>query len=228
MELIFKLFIKDKDNVESTKVRCRYGQLSGAMGIFLNCVLFIIKLVAGLITSSVGVMADAFNNLSDAGASIITLVGFKMAGKPADKDHPFGHGRMEYLCSLFVSVAILIMGYELFKASFDKANRTSINGARGVGFEKGMETFDEIKKLIENNQAVYIITPEQFSFTAEKNLMETCNRKAVLKAEVITFGRIAYRIINEIGGINNEPISNCGKAMILINIIEKQKENGED
>ncbi len=120
MELIFKLFIKDKDNVESAKVRSKYGQLSGATGIFLNCVLFVIKFVAGLITSSVGVMADAFNNLSDAGASIITLVGFKMAGKPADKDHPFGHGRMEYLCSLFVSVAILIMGYELLKASFDK------------------------------------------------------------------------------------------------------------
>lgn len=120
MELIFKIFIKDKDNVESTRVRSRYGQLSGGVGIFLNCVLFVIKFIAGILTSSVGVIADAFNNLSDAGASIITLVGFKMSGKPADKDHPFGHGRMEYLCSLFVAVAILIMGYELLKASISK------------------------------------------------------------------------------------------------------------
>ncbi len=120
MELIFKIFIKDKDNVESTKVRSKYGQLSGGMGIFLNCVLFIIKFIAGILTSSVGVTADAFNNLSDAGASIITLVGFKVSDKPADKDHPFGHGRMEYLCSLFVAVAILIMGYELLKASIGK------------------------------------------------------------------------------------------------------------
>ena len=120
MELIFKLFIKDKDNIKSDLVRNKYGQLSGSMGIILNSILFVIKLIAGIITSSISVMADAFNNLSDAGSSIITLVGFKISGKPADEDHPFGHGRMEYLCSLFVSVMILIMGYELLKASVTK------------------------------------------------------------------------------------------------------------
>ena len=98
-----------------------------------------------------------------------------------------------------------------------------IYGKSGSG--KTSFCFSEIKELIDNNQKVYIITPEQFSFTAEKNLMETCGRKAVMDAEVITFGRMAYRVINEIGGINNELISNCGKAMLLTNIIEKQKEN---
>ena len=86
MELIFKIFIKDKDNVKSTRVRSKYGQLSGGVGIFLNCVLFVIKFIAGILTSSVGVIADAFNNLSDAGASIITLVGFKMSGKKKYSD----------------------------------------------------------------------------------------------------------------------------------------------
>lgn len=120
MEFIFRLFIKDKDNVKSIAVRNKYGELSGTVGIILNCILFFVKLVAGIITSSISVMADAFNNLSDAGSSIITLIGFKISGKPADSDHPFGHGRVEYLCSLFVSVLIFIMGYELLKASITK------------------------------------------------------------------------------------------------------------
>lgn len=98
-----------------------------------------------------------------------------------------------------------------------------IYGKSGTG--KTTYCFNEIKKLINSKRKVYIITPEQFSFTAEKNLMETCGKKAVINTEVITFERMAYRVINEIGGINNQPITNCGKAMLLTNIIEKQKEN---
>ena len=120
MELLFKIFIKDKDNVESTRVRSRYGQLSGGVGIFLNCVLFVIKFIAGILTSSVGVTADAFNNLSDAGSSVLTVVGYTMSGKPADKDHPYGHARMEYLCSLFISVIVMFLGFEMLTSSIDK------------------------------------------------------------------------------------------------------------
>jgi len=98
-----------------------------------------------------------------------------------------------------------------------------IYGKSGTG--KTTYCFNEIKDLINKNEKVYIITPEQFSFTAENNLMKICNKKAVINAEVITFKRIAYRIINEVGSINNTPITNCGKAMLLTNIIEKQKEN---
>ena len=98
-----------------------------------------------------------------------------------------------------------------------------IYGKSGTG--KTTFCFNEIKNLIDSNRKVYIITPEQFSFTAEKKLMQTCGKKAVLNAEVITFGRMAYRIINEVGGINNNPITNSGKAMLLTNIIESQKEN---
>ena len=98
-----------------------------------------------------------------------------------------------------------------------------IYGKSGTG--KTTYCFNEIKKLIDKNEKVYIITPEQFSFTAENNLMKICVRKSVINAEVITFQRIAYRIINEVGGINNNSITNVGKAMLITSIIEKQKEN---
>lgn len=120
IELFVHKIIKNSENVNDPKVREAYGVLSGSVGIFCNLVLFVFKLLAGLLTGAVSIMADAFNNLSDAGSSIVTLIGFKMAGKPADTEHPFGHGRIEYLSGLFVAVAILFMGYELLKTSVTK------------------------------------------------------------------------------------------------------------
>lgn len=117
---LVKAFIKDSDNVKDSKVRESYGVLSGAVGIFCNVCLFVLKFIAGIITGAVSISADAFNNLSDAGSSVITLAGFKMAGKPADTDHPYGHGRIEYMAGLGVSVAIIVMGVELFKQSVDR------------------------------------------------------------------------------------------------------------
>ncbi len=117
---LVKIFIKNPDNVKDSKVRESYGVLSGAVGIFCNVCLFVLKFIAGIITGAVSISADAFNNLSDAGSSVITLAGFKMAGKPADTDHPYGHGRIEYMAGLGVSVAIIVMGVELFKQSVDR------------------------------------------------------------------------------------------------------------
>lgn len=115
-----KRFIKDNQNVSSPKVRQAYGMLCGAVGIFLNVILFGLKLFAGAISGSIAITADAFNNLSDAGSSIITLVGFKMAGQKPDPDHPFGHGRIEYIAGLIVSFVIILMGVELGKSSIEK------------------------------------------------------------------------------------------------------------
>ncbi len=120
IQFLVNRFIKDADNVTNANVRQKYGQLAGGVGIACNLLLFLLKLAAGLMTGAVSVMADAFNNLSDAGSSVVTLIGFHMAGKPADPEHPFGHGRIEYLSGLFVAVAILFMGYELIKSSVDK------------------------------------------------------------------------------------------------------------
>ena len=102
------------------KKRSAYGKLCGTVGIALNILLFIGKFVAGLISNSIAITADAFNNLSDAGSSLVTLIGFKLAEQKPDSDHPFGHGRMEYLSGLIVSAVILMMGFELVKDSVDK------------------------------------------------------------------------------------------------------------
>ncbi len=115
-----KMFIKDADNVQSPVVRGAYGTLCSILGIVLNVILFAGKFFAGTISKSVSITADAFNNLSDAGSSVITLIGFKLAGQKPDPEHPFGHGRMEYLSGLAVSVAILLMGWELATSSVDK------------------------------------------------------------------------------------------------------------
>lgn len=120
ISLFAKLFIKDKENTSSPEVRKAYGVLCGSMGIALNILLFAGKFLAGFFSNSIAITADAFNNLSDAGSSLITLVGFQMAGQKPDPHHPFGHGRIEYLSGLFVSIAILIMAFELVRSSFDK------------------------------------------------------------------------------------------------------------
>lgn len=114
------LFIKDSKNYKEPSVRQAYGVLSGAVGIGLNILLFFGKWLAGTISGSIAITADAFNNLSDAGSSIITLIGFRLSGQEPDPEHPFGHGRMEYISGLLVSVAILIMGFELIGSSIGK------------------------------------------------------------------------------------------------------------
>ena len=115
---LVKHFIKADPN--TPKGRQRVGMLSGFTGIFLNLVLFAAKFLAGTLTASIAITADAFNNLSDAGSSIITLIGFRLSGQAPDPEHPFGHGRMEYISGLLVSVAILVMGFELIWSSFGK------------------------------------------------------------------------------------------------------------
>lgn len=119
-ELILKLFIKDYKDVSNQKVRMKYGILSGCVGIVLNVVLCLMKFFVGSVTGSIAITADAVNNLSDAGSSAVTVFGFKMAGKPADKDHPFGHGRIEYITAMIVSFIILFMGAELAIQSVKK------------------------------------------------------------------------------------------------------------
>ncbi len=119
-DLLFRLFIKDYNNVSDPHVREKYGVLGSVSGIALNVILCIIKICIAILSMSVSILTDAFNNLSDALSSIITLIGFKMSSKPADKQHPFGHGRIEYISSLFVAVFILYMGIELAKSSFEK------------------------------------------------------------------------------------------------------------
>ena len=113
-----KLTIKDHLNVKNIKVRTQYGLLEGWLSVFLNTILFIIKLIMGIMLGSVSLIADAIHTLSDSATSIIVIVGFKMAQKPSDKEHPFGHGRMEPVATLIIAVLLFVAGFEVFKTSF--------------------------------------------------------------------------------------------------------------
>ena len=119
-DALCRRFIKDSANTDDPKVRLAYGRLAGIVGIVCNLLLCGFKLLAGILAGSLAMIADAFNNLSDAGSAIVTLIGFKLAGAPADEDHPFGHGRMEYLSAMGVAVLIILAGFELATSALDK------------------------------------------------------------------------------------------------------------
>ena len=120
MKFLIRFFIKDSENIQNPKVREKYSVLSGITGIILNLVLFLVKLISGIITGSVAIEADAFNNLSDCGSSVVSIAASRLSNRRPDKDHPFGHGRYEYIASLVVSFLIIFMGLEFFKGSVGK------------------------------------------------------------------------------------------------------------
>ncbi len=118
--LLIRCFIRHPEDTTSPQARGAYGRLAGVAGLCCNALLFLFKLLAGLLSGSVAVTADAFNNLSDAGSVVVTLVGFRLAAAPADKEHPFGHGRIEYLSAMGVAVLIVVAGFELARDALDK------------------------------------------------------------------------------------------------------------
>lgn len=120
IKFLIKIFIKDKDDLKNIKVREKYTVLSGILGILCNVFLFITKGIIGYMSGSIAIISDAFNNFSDMGSSLVSILGAKLSGADADAEHPFGHGRMEYISSLIVSFIIILVGFELFKSSFLK------------------------------------------------------------------------------------------------------------
>ncbi len=118
--LLIKLFIKNNQDIKNQEVRSKYGMLSTATGIIVNILLSIFKMVVGVISGSISIISDALNNITDVGSSVVTMIGFKLSQKSVDKDHPWGHGRMEYITAFIVDVIIILVGVELFKTSIDK------------------------------------------------------------------------------------------------------------
>ena len=116
-DFLIRYFIPDAAAVDRPSVRKQYGMLAGTVGIGVNVLLFAVKLTIGLLSGAISIVADALNNLSDAGASVVTLLGFRLAARPADREHPFGHGRIEYLTGLFIAVVIILVGFELLRTS---------------------------------------------------------------------------------------------------------------
>ena len=119
-KLLIKLFVRDYENTEDPKVRESYGKFAGVVGIISNLFLCIMKILIGVFSGSIAIIADGINNMADASSSIITLIGFRLASKPEDEDHPYGHARIEYLTGLFVSILIIVLGVQLFKTSLEK------------------------------------------------------------------------------------------------------------
>ncbi len=120
IKLLINLFIKDKDDIKNHKVREKYTLLSGGLGIFCNFILFLTKLITGVIIGSIAVVSDAFNNLSDMGTSVVAIIGARLSNQGADREHPYGHGRIEYVSSLIISFIVILVGFELLKSSVDK------------------------------------------------------------------------------------------------------------
>ncbi|MBQ9979410.1 MAG: cation diffusion facilitator family transporter [Clostridia bacterium] len=118
--LLIKLFVRDADRLEDKRVRQRYGSVTSIVGIIVNFLLFTGKFLIGTLSGSVAISADAINNLSDAGSSLISLISFKISSKPADREHPFGHARIEYIASMAVGVIVLLIGFDLLGESFGK------------------------------------------------------------------------------------------------------------
>lgn len=145
-------FIKNNEDVKNPTVRNAYGTLGGVIGIIINFLLFLIKFFVGILVGSIAISADAFNNLSDAGSSVITIIGFKMANKPADAEHPFGHGRIEYLSALLVAFLVMLVGVQFVKSSIERVlNPTTVTFDLvpfilliiSIGFKVWLSTFNK-------------------------------------------------------------------------------------
>ncbi len=186
--LLIKLFVKNPNDTKSISARNRYGNLGSAVGIGANVLLSIIKITIGFITSSLSVTADGFNNLADVGSSVVTLIGFKLAGKPADRDHPFGHGRMEYISAFIVSFLILLVGFELFTDSVGAL----IDGTASPVFSTTTIAVLIISILVKlwlfffNRKVGKIIDSSALVATAKDSLNDCIATGAILAAAIIT------------------------------------------
>lgn len=188
ISILTKLFIKDYKSTTDAKVRQAYGMLCGAVGIVLNIFLFLVKFIAGWLSASIAITADAFNNLSDAGSSIITLVGFRMAGQKPDHDHPFGHGRIEYIAGLLVSVIILLMGVELFKSSLDKIlHPAPIDASPLVLLILGISICVKLYMFWYNSQISKKIDSAAMMATAKDSISDSVSTLVVLLTTLLAF-----------------------------------------
>lgn len=187
IRILSKFFIRDRENVSDPAVRRAYGMLCGAVGILLNLLLFAAKTIAGTLTRSIAVTADAFNNLSDAGSSVITLLGFRLAAQKPHRDHPYGHGRYEYISGLIVSMAILMMGFDLAKSSV-----TKILHPEPIAFSWLSVAILAVSILVKLYMALYNravgkkIDSVSMAATATDSLSDMCATSAVLLATLIS------------------------------------------
>lgn len=204
IKFLCKLFVKDYDKPNQPKVRERYGVFASIVGIITNCILAAIKLLAGLLSGSIAIIADALNNLTDSGTAIMTFVSFKIAAKPADKDHPFGHARIEYVCSMVVAFLILIVGSELLTESVNGL----ING-EGADKSYGTLTFvilgvSVVLKLLLalfNSSIAKIIDSTVLRASSSDSLSDSISTLAILVSSIVIKYTGAWYIDSIVGAI---------------------------
>lgn len=187
--LLIKLFVKNYKDTNDKTVRERYGTLGSLVGIFCNILLCLIKITAGLIAKSMSIIADGLNNLSDMGSSVITMIGFRLSGKPADKDHPYGHGRMEYMSAFIVSVLIIIVGFELALSSVkslifgDKAPRYTVLSIIILA----VSVFVKLWMYLFNRKLAKLINSDALSATAQDSINDAVTTTAILISTLISY-----------------------------------------
>ncbi len=189
IELIAKLFIKNHNDIKDNTVRKAYGTLGGIVGIICNFILCVFKISVGLISGSISIMADGFNNLSDMGSSLVTIIGFKLAGKPADRDHPFGHGRMEYMSAFIVAVFILIVGVDLMESSLTaliKGDKTPTYSIISVAV-LAVSVLIKFWMFLFNRKLGKKISSDVLIATAKDSLNDTLATLAILLSVGISF-----------------------------------------
>lgn len=187
-DLLLRLFIKDREKNEDPIVRAAIGSLSGMVGIFCNILLFSGKLLVGLLSASVSITADALNNLSDATASIVTLLGFKLAERPADAHHPYGHARYEYLSALAVSALIIVIGFELAKTSVEKIlNPTAVEFTAATAAVLAMSILVKFWMAAFNKKLGRLIRSSTLIATAQDSRNDCLATGAVLIAGITEY-----------------------------------------
>ncbi len=207
INLLSRIFIKDYKNYKNAEVRYKYGVLCGFFGIFLNVALFSAKYFAGVISNSIAITADSFNNLSDAGSSVITLIGFKLAKSKPDSKHPFGHGRMEYLSGLVVSFLIILMGFELAKSSIEKIlNPTDIETGVVPLLVLAVSVLIKLYMSFYNRNIGKKIDSGAMQATASDSLSDS----------IATFAVMVSMIISHFAGINVDGICGCIVSVLIM------------
>lgn len=187
IKLLAKIFIKNPSDYSNPDVRSRYGIICGGFGIFLNAILFALKFIFGTIAGSVAMVADAFNNLSDAASSLVSLLGFKLALKKPDSEHPFGHGRMEYIAGLIISFLIFMMGFELLKSSWNALfvhEKTESNILSFVVL--GIAILVKLYMFIYNHSVSKKINSASLEAVAKDSLSDTISTFVVIASMIVS------------------------------------------
>ncbi|MBQ7975807.1 MAG: cation transporter [Clostridia bacterium] len=186
-KLLIKKFVKGYKNTGNPAVRSAYGKLAGLVGIVCNTLLFILKIIIGTISGSVSITADAANNLSDASSSIISLLGFKLAEKPADTEHPYGHGRYEYLSALTIAVFIIVIGIELFRSGIDKIiNPEKVSFSFALIAVLGISILLKLWMMFFNRYTGRAINSKSILATAADSRNDVITTSAVLASSLIS------------------------------------------